>query len=228
MKLHHNRSEVSGFGTLHSWQTKLFSIALTVALFVAIAAVTSAQTESYNFISKWGTQGIREGQFDHPYDIVLDSSESVLYITDTYNHRVEVFTTDGRYLSTWGSYGTENGQFNYSMGLAIDTADNIYVADTCNNRIQTFTKDGRFLSKFGSKGSGEGQFLWPYDVEVDTAGNIYVTDAGNCRIQKFTNEANSFVVGALRAQGKDSYCIHTESTWICKAMFTSATTSTTV
>ena len=83
-----------GFGTLRSWKTKLFSATLLAALLLALASVTSGQSETYKFIDKWGTQGNGEGQFDHPYDVVLDNSESTLYITDTYNHRVEKFTTE--------------------------------------------------------------------------------------------------------------------------------------
>src|SRR5512139_2010914 len=128
MKINQNNQKGSGFRPLHSWQTKLLAVALVVAFLLAIAASTSAQSESYRFVSKWGTFGTEPGQFDHPYDVVLDSSETVLYISDTYNHRIEKFTTEGQFLSTWGSYGTGVGQFNYSMGLAIDNSDNVYVA----------------------------------------------------------------------------------------------------
>ena len=126
-------------GLFFSLSITLIGFAIIAGLLVS-ASLTSAQTETYQFITKWGSLGTADGDFDHPYDIILDSSESILFISDTYNHRIQKFTTDGKFISSWGTYGNGNGQLNFSMGLAIDSIGNIYVADTCNNRVQIFTR----------------------------------------------------------------------------------------
>jgi tripartite motif-containing protein 71 len=41
------------------------------------------------FITKWGTEGEGDGQFDDAEDIAIDSSGKV-YVADNYNH-VQVF-----------------------------------------------------------------------------------------------------------------------------------------
>lgn len=75
MRLHLKNQKVSKLRALRSWQIRLLGISLIVALFASIIAA-SARTETYEFISKWGSLGSGEGQFDHPYDVVLDSSEN--------------------------------------------------------------------------------------------------------------------------------------------------------
>ena len=42
------------------------------------------------FITKWSSNGTDDGQFI-PYDIAVDSSGNV-YVADTYNHRIQVYT----------------------------------------------------------------------------------------------------------------------------------------
>jgi len=42
------------------------------------------------FLTKWGSQGSGDGQFEAPYGIAVDSSTNV-YVTDTLNHRIQKF-----------------------------------------------------------------------------------------------------------------------------------------
>ena len=64
--------------SISSRRFELWGLALIIALFVTVAA-TSAQTETYQFVSKWGNQGTGDGEFDHPYDIILDNSKHTLH-----------------------------------------------------------------------------------------------------------------------------------------------------
>lgn len=60
-----------------------------------------------------------------------------IYVTDSWNHRVQVFTNDGAILATWGSQGSEDGQFSVPMGATLDPANNrLFVTDMWNHRIQ--------------------------------------------------------------------------------------------
>lgn len=65
--------------------------------------------------------------------------EGRIYVTDAWNHRVQVLAKDGTILATWGGPGTENGQFNVPMGASLDPANNrLFVTDMWNHRIQVF------------------------------------------------------------------------------------------
>lgn len=139
------------------------------------------------FERMWGSSGVNDGQFDSPIDIAIDA-DGHLYVTDGYNHRIQVFDSDGTYLAKWGSNGSGNGQFSVPIGVAVDSNGHIYVVDYGNHRIQKFDSDGTYLTQWGSNGTGNGQFSFPRGIAVDAAGYVYVTDSGNNRVQKFSSD----------------------------------------
>ncbi len=127
------------------------------------------------------------GTFNEPWGVAVGPDGSV-YVTDTWNHRVQKFTANGKPLTTWGQYGTaEQGDgFWGPRGIAVDDQGYVYVADTGNKRIVVFDADGNYVSEFGSAGLEAGQFDEPVGVVVDQAGKLFVTDTWNQRIQSFT------------------------------------------
>ena len=62
----------------------------------------------------------------------------LLYLTDSGNHRVQVFDKDGTFIAKWGSEGDGKGQFSAPESIDIDSAGHVYVADTTNNNVQVF------------------------------------------------------------------------------------------
>ena len=50
--------------------------------------------EDLTYFSTFGSKGSDNGQFKTPYDISFDSTGNV-YVADTGNHRVQVFTANG-------------------------------------------------------------------------------------------------------------------------------------
>jgi sugar lactone lactonase YvrE len=132
------------------------------------------------FISKWGSNGTADGQFNTPVGVAVDSSGNV-YVADTGNHRIQKFSSDGSFLTKWGTDGGQvgygDGEFSWPNGIAVDGSGNVYVADQNNNRVQKFSSDGRFITKWGSPGTDYGQFVFPDGIAVDSFGNVYVTDS---------------------------------------------------
>jgi DNA-binding beta-propeller fold protein YncE len=80
-----------------------------------------------------------------------------VYVADTYNHRIQVFSSGGTYLSQWGTSGSEPGEFSFPRGVAIDAAGNVYVADTGNHRVQKFGPLPT-LAKFASWGRVKAEY----------------------------------------------------------------------
>jgi len=143
----------------------------------------------YEFVTKWGSYGSGDYQFDRPFGVAVDSSGNV-YGADTNNHRIMKFTSNGSFITKWGSEGSGDYQFILPSGVAVDSSGNVYVADTWNNRIMKFTSNGSFITKWGSYGSGDYQFYLPSGVAVDSSGNVYVADTDNHRIMKFTSNGS--------------------------------------
>jgi tripartite motif-containing protein 71 len=142
--------------------------------------------ENFTLITKWGTKGTGDGQFDHPHAIDLDSKGNV-YVGELNRPGVQVFSSDGKFLKKWGSAGTGDGQFSIPQEhIAVDEKDRVYIVDGASNpRVQIFDTNGHFLTKVGTMGSGDGQFKKPEHVSIDSEGNLYVVDRGNARMQVF-------------------------------------------
>ena len=141
--------------------------------------------EELSLSSKWGGYGIDSGRFKSPQGLAIDPSGNV-YVTDTSNHRIQKFSSDGKFITKWGSFGVLEGEFNGPNGIAMDGEENLYVVDTANSRIQKFSKTGQFLASMGGYGVSDGRFKLPRDLALDSAGTIYLVDSGNNRIQVFS------------------------------------------
>ena len=132
----------------------------------------------HTFLAEW----VPQEPFMFPRDIAVDKNGYV-YITDTYNHRIQVYTSEGELIDIWGENGVEPGQFQYPEGIAIDENGLVYIADFSNGRIQVFTPTGLLVNAWvwgGIQGAS--------DVTFDRNGRIYVADYGNDRIQRFTSD----------------------------------------
>jgi predicted membrane-bound mannosyltransferase/DNA-binding beta-propeller fold protein YncE len=139
--------------------------------------------------------GTGEGQLQSPRNLAI-GPEGNLYVADSGNHRIQVFTPEGQFLRAWGTFGSEPGQFNEPWGLAVDE-EFVYVADTWNHRVQKFTLEGDLVTTIGASGNvvemgidSGGFFFGPRDVLLLSADRLAVTDTGNHRIQIFDREGN--------------------------------------
>lgn len=145
-----------------------------------------------NILHEWGAYAdgvnipIGPGTFNEPWGIAIGPDGSV-YVTDTWNHRVQKFTAEGRFVKTWGTFGQgETPESFYGpRGLAVDASGRVYVTDTGNKRIVVFDADGNFITQFGSAGFEPGQFDEPVGIAIDKNGTVYVVDTWNQRIQTF-------------------------------------------
>ena len=86
--------------------------------------------------------------FRYPHGLAVDGAGRV-YVADSGNQRIQVFTPDGEYIREWGGYGEKQGRFVWPRGVAIDASGRVYVADSGNARIQKFTASGQFVAKWG-------------------------------------------------------------------------------
>jgi M6 family metalloprotease-like protein len=103
---------------------------------------------SGNFLSKFGSSGSGDGQFNSPIAIATDNSE--IFVADTGNNRVQVFNSAGVFQLKFGSMGSGDGQFDSPEGIEVDSLNNIFVSDKNNLRVQKFNSTGGFVSKIVS------------------------------------------------------------------------------
>ena len=145
------------------------------------------QVKSFQFrpVLSFGKKGSSVRMFDSPWGVAVNARDEIA-VTDTNNHRVQIFNTDGNYLRSFGREGNEAGEFIYPRGIAFHNNGNIFVADKGNHRIQIFSGEGEYVGNFGGKGSLDRHLIFPWSLSVDSAGNIIVVDVGNNLIKIFS------------------------------------------
>jgi DNA-binding beta-propeller fold protein YncE len=125
-----------------------------------------------------------EGEFRFPTGIAL-GPDGRLYVVDTLNFRIQIFTPDGKFVKAFGEVGNIPGNFYRPKGIGLDSEGHIYVSDAAFNNIQIFDGDGQLLLHFGSFGSGLADLRLPAGMYVSEQDQVYVVDQFNNRIQVY-------------------------------------------
>lgn len=121
----------------------------------------------------WGKYGEGPGEFRRPQGIAL--AGDLLYVADAAGHRIQVFSTEGRFLREWGGV-------KYPYAVSVDERGGVLVAEYGSHRISKFAPDGRPLGSAGGAGSGPGELDTPWGV-VAAGPDVLVVDTGNRRLQ---------------------------------------------
>ncbi len=135
------------------------------------------------------------GTMQQPWGVAVGPDGSV-YLADTWNHRIQKFTSEGKFLTMWGYFGQaeQPDAFWGPRDVAVDAQGRVFVSDTGNKRIVVFDGEGNFITQFGTYGVGPGEFDEPVGLALDAEGRVYVADTWNQRVQVFEESApNTFL-----------------------------------
>lgn len=132
-------------------------------------------------MSKFSKPGTKEGMLNYPNGLVV-ANDGRIFVSDTGNSRVQIFSPQGIYLQTLNTRGSE---LNLPRGIAFDDLGQLYVVDVFNHNILVFGANLSFLYSFGERGMEEGFFNFPNGIAVDNEFKIYITDRENQRVQVF-------------------------------------------
>ncbi len=141
------------------------------------------------------------GTFCEPWDVAVSPDGHQIYVADTWNHRIQVFSANGTPIKAWGTPNYDpvsSGPMGLwgPRGIAVDSQGHVLVADTGNKRIIIYGSDGNFITQVGGEGTGAGQFDEPVGMTLDNRGNLFVADTWNQRIQVFFPNADKTVYTA--------------------------------
>ncbi len=77
------------------------------------------------------------GTFSLPEGVAVDDDGNV-YVTDTFNNRVEIFDADGKFISMFGKNGDGPGDLERPKGIAVDSDGHIWVVDAATEPGKSF------------------------------------------------------------------------------------------
>ena len=134
------------------------------------------------------------GHLSQPWGVTIHNRH--VYVTESGNHRISVFTLDGQLIRTIGSQGSGPGQFNSTSAVAFapDEEGDMYVVDYENSRVQVFSANGVYQRQFG-----KGHLQNPLDIIVTADRHVIVADQSNYRVVIFNTMGqliHSFQVGS--------------------------------
>ena len=142
------------------------------------------------------------GKLKNAFGVTVDKDDNI-YVVENGNHRLNKFSSAGKFVAVVGSQGSGNLQFLHPAGICYNRRDNnLYVTDNCNHRIQVLTTDLKFVRCFGTPGNGKGQLQNPFYATFDSANNLYVTEHTNHRVQVFTAEGHFLITFSQKADGQ--------------------------
>ena len=136
-------------------------------------------------VSAFGFEGSSVGKFSYPWGVAVNANDEIA-VTDQFNNRVQIFSSEGNFLRSFGKKGDMVGEFNIPRGITFHNNGNIFVKDSLNHRIQIFSGEGKFVGSFGGEGDLDSQLDNSFGLSVDSEGNIIVADAGNKLIKIFS------------------------------------------
>ena len=153
-----------------------------------------------------GTSGIANNLLYFPYKIWQDEDSGVLFVADSFNHRIMRYAKNNRsgdVIAGGNGPGASSSQLSYPYGFHFDVvSNNLFITNAGTHNVVRWTigayNSTSVAGTSGSSGQSATLLQHPTDVIVDPMGNIYVADMPNHRIQFFlSGQSNGQTIAGI-------------------------------
>ena len=149
-----------------------------------------------------GTEpGNKPTEFNCPSGLAVDQTTGEIFVADTENDRVQVFTGDLQYSRSIGGFSSCGKVLSCPVAIALDGGGHMYVAEW-GSVIKKMTLDGECLLTIGKPGIEKGHLSHPTGIAVTNKNLLYVTERGNHRVSVFNEEG--FFLKTFGQMGKEN------------------------
>ena len=121
------------------------------------------------FVSRIGSEGSGELQFNGPFGLSTDESNNDIYICDYTNNRIQIISENLQFKSQFGK-----DTLNHPRDLTL-YEDNIFVLDESNPCLHIYNEDLVLQKIVVTSGKGQ-QVINPWFFFIDKFGYILITD----------------------------------------------------
>ncbi|MDW7651234.1 MAG: 6-bladed beta-propeller [Bacillota bacterium] len=111
-----------------------------------------------------------------PNGFTLDL-EGNIYIVDTGNAMVRIYSPEGELLNYFGNEALLNPR-----GITVDRHNRILVVSNMGHNFYVYSPEGEMLHNIGTVGEGLQNFTLPNGLYQDETGRFYITDTANGRV----------------------------------------------
>ncbi|KAI6660111.1 PKD domain-containing protein [Oopsacas minuta] len=171
---------------IHSFYTEgLDSLLEQLEKLGSIQEIAESYKNKTQPIRRIGKRGSEKGELYNPSGLALDGDK--IYIADTENNRIQIFSTEGKFIHEFGKE-----QLNYPRDIALNKKW-VFISDWRLNTISKFSKTNYQLIKSFKEDVGA-----PCGLTTDTNGEVLVADSYNNRIAVFSSDLEY-----IREIGKD-------------------------
>lgn len=149
-------------------------------------------------IAGTGIEGADSMELNYPVGLFLDEINSLLYVADKGNHRVQVFNVtgtppfNGSTVAGGNGVGSGSNQLNQPSDIWVsEKTGAVYIADSSNHRIQRWNPGATIGvtiagDSHGNPGFDNTKLSSPSGLTINqNETRLYVSDMGNGRIQWF-------------------------------------------
>ena len=137
------------------------------------------------FAYSFGKQGTNFGCFNCPVAAALTDDEDQLFVSDCHNHRIQVFTTDGRFLKIFGNFVDISYTLKRPYGICCSPDGHVLIVSRDINCVLIFDRDGQFVSAIEGTYRGRKRFSDPIGVVMRNNGQIVVAAHGSHNLTVF-------------------------------------------
>ncbi|MEQ8191662.1 MAG: 6-bladed beta-propeller [Candidatus Eremiobacterota bacterium] len=136
------------------------------------------KSSPYIFVTKWGSKGDKDNEFNAPCYITIDS-DGYIYVADLKKVCIDKFDSSGNFITKWVITRGKDKMVALS-GLTVGGYNLIYVGEAYESQIYKFDYSGKLLTKWPA-------YKEAYDsITTDPEGNIFTV--GGHFIYKFTSD----------------------------------------